>query len=187
MGVLPVDHALGVRAVIYRAGMASCARAAGRGDPGAGQTHGDGGVAGDGVGARALLSQVPSGIEPYALVGAGGQSAAAGGTAGGVGAAGRYPPVPWTQRVWALPFLRMLCPSERTIANGMGMFSIVKPIRPSTADIPGDIDTEQHLVRQKSAAIQRCASPRRSDRDYGSNRLWQQRSSCESAQTIDVV
>lgn len=76
----------GVRAVVHRAGMASCARAAGWGDLGTGQTHGDGGVAGDGVGARALLSQVPSGIEPRTLVGAGGGSTVAGGTAGGVGA-----------------------------------------------------------------------------------------------------
>jgi hypothetical protein len=48
MGVLPVDHALGVRAVIYRAGMASCAGTVGWCGLGAGQTHGDGGVAGDG-------------------------------------------------------------------------------------------------------------------------------------------
>lgn len=74
--------------------MASCAR---RGDLGARPTHGDGGVTGDGIWARMLLSQVPSGIEPRSLIGAGGESAIAGGTAGGVGAdgaggdeAGRY-------------------------------------------------------------------------------------------------
>ena len=75
-------------------GMASCAR---WGDLGARLTHGDGGVTGDGIRARMLLSQVPSGIEPRPLIGAGGRSAIAGGASGGVGAdgaggdkAGRY-------------------------------------------------------------------------------------------------
>ena len=74
--------------------MASCVR---RGDLGARPTHSDGGVTGDGIRAGMLLSQVPSGIEPYALVGTGGGSTVAGGTTGGVGAdgtggdgAGRY-------------------------------------------------------------------------------------------------
>ena len=48
----PNEDYRGVRAAIFRAGMASCARAARRGDLGPRPTHGDGGVTGDEIRAR---------------------------------------------------------------------------------------------------------------------------------------
>ena len=62
-----------VCALIHRDGMATGASLAGRGDSGAWAAHGDGDIASDGVKRGAAVQELPSGVEPGALVGTGQQ------------------------------------------------------------------------------------------------------------------